>query len=103
MPASARFIVFTDCQAISDKHDADWLVEDYSATRIRQETGPDVPLENLDAATVTASYQKELSVGSDIEVSWMNTRVPVTDFGQTPVIIDLKYRNSVILEPVAGI
>lgn len=103
MPASARFIVFIDCQAISDKHDADRLVEDYSATRIRQETGPDVPLENLDAATVTARDQKELSVGSDIEVSWMNTRVPVTYFGQGSVSIDLKYRDSVILESVAGI
>lgn len=99
----ARFIVFIDCQAISDKHDADRLVEDYSATRIRQETGPDVPLENLDAATVPASDQKELSVRCDIEVPWMNTRVSVTDFGQGSVSIDLKYRNSVILESVAGI
>lgn len=88
---------------ISDKHDADRLVEYYGSTCIRQETGPDVPPENLDAATVTASDQKELSVRSDIEVPWMNTRVPVTDFGQGPVSIDLKYRDSVILEPVAGI
>lgn len=90
-------------QAISDKHDADRLVEDYSSTRIRQETGHDVPLENLDAATITACDQKDLSVRSDIEVPWMNTRVPVTDFCQGSVSIDLKYRDSVILEPVAGI
>lgn len=90
-------------KAISIKHDADRLVEYYGSTCIRQETGPDVPLENLDTATVTASDQEELSVRSDIEVPWMNTSIPVTDFGQGSVSIDLKYRDSVILEPVAGI
>ena len=100
---AGKIYCFYGYQAISIKHDADRLVEYYGSTCIRQETGPDVPLENLDAATVTASDQKELSVRSDIEVPWMNTRVPVTDFGQGSVSIDLKYRDSVILEPVAGI
>lgn len=38
---------------ISNKHNADRFVEDYSATCIRQETGPDVTFENLDAAVAT--------------------------------------------------
>lgn len=98
-----KIYCFYGYQATSDKHDADRLIEYYGSTCIRQETCPDVPLENLDAATVTASDQEELSVRSDIEVPWMNTSVPVTDFGQGSVSIDLKYRDSVILEPVAGI
>lgn len=83
--------------------DADRLVKNDRTTSVREKAGLGIAAENLDAATVTAGYQKELSVRSDVEISWVNTCRLIAGISQSSVRINFEYGDSVILKPDAGI
>ena len=83
--------------------DADRLVKNDRTTSVREKAGLGVSSENLDAATVTAGYQKELSVRSDVEIPWMNASRLIAGISQSSVRINFEYGDSVILKPDAGI
>lgn len=83
--------------------DADRLVKNDRTTGVSEKSGLGITMKNLDAATVTAGYQKELSVRSDVEISWVNACRQITGISQSPVRINFEYGDSVILKPDAGI